>query len=472
MIFQKSRRTKTIWSFESNVLSADLAKTVIAEDFDALRIVYGQGSGEKIAEFISAVKAQKPPDRTIPIMLDVPTQVRAIVDPSSAPVEVKYGDLKTIGLSAKSADISIQTDHFKELLVEGATVYFSYGYAEALVKSVSGDKAHLEIVQGGIIHPGMEVHVPTTRAAPLMEHFDLKDLSKVLKLTIDYFVMPGFVSSTEIQKFIAAVESLCDVKPWFILKVNSSDVYRKLGDLLEHVHGVLISRLELALVMEPAMVPVVTKEIIQLCNDKSRISLIASEMLGSMRTNPTPTRAEVSDIANAVADGADAVVLTEDIPYGANAARAIALMAKIIEDVESKRELLPNWSRQDPHIVEEMDAVAYAAYRTAKRVDAKAIVCLTKEGNTAVKLASFRTTIPIIAVTFSRDVLRRLSLVGGVSGVLLEADPVIDQVLPVVNDLLKRASSLQVGDRIVFVSVTLSSLSRSESNLFTVQTIS
>jgi pyruvate kinase len=116
-----------------------------------------------------------------------------------------------------------------------------------------------------------------------------------------------------------------------------------------------------------------------------------------------------------------------------------------------------------------MDAVSFAAYRTARRVQAKAIVCITKAGNTALKLASFRAPVPIIAVTFSPDVLRKLSVVRGVDGLVLGVDPKIDDVLPVVNDRLLRDSWLQSGDRIVFISVTLSSLGREASNLFTVQ---
>src|SRR5690606_12790690 len=183
------------------------------------------------------------------------------------------------------------------------------------------------------------------------------------------------------------------------------------------------------------------------------------------------TRAEVSDIANAVTDGSDAVVLTEEIPYGSHAVRAIRLMRKIVEDVEQRNIVQPNWTKREPEIREEMDAVAFGAYRTAQRVGAKAIVCLTREGNTAVKLASFRARKPILAVTFSDAVLRRLALVRGVDGVLLDADPLIDDVLAVVNDRLVRDSWLKPGDKYVFVSVTLSSLGRQESNLFTIQTL-
>jgi pyruvate kinase len=116
-----------------------------------------------------------------------------------------------------------------------------------------------------------------------------------------------------------------------------------------------------------------------------------------------------------------------------------------------------------------MDAIAYNAYLTAERVRAKAIVCVTKEGNTALRLASYRAPVPVIAVTFSDRVARKLSLARGVQSLVLRTDPNIGQVLPIVNDQLVRQSWLKPGDKIIFVSITLSSVSAKGSNLFTVQ---
>jgi pyruvate kinase len=195
-------------------------------------------------------------------------------------------------------------------------------------------------------------------------------------------------------------------------------------------------------------------------------------MLASMRRNNTPTRAEVSDVANAVLDGTDAVVLSEEVANGKYGEQAVAVMHRIIRDIEEGHKIKPNWIKHQPSVETEMDAIAYQAYRTAERVQAKAIACITKAGNTAVKLATFRAPIPIIAVTFSPAVVRKLSLVRGVEALLLDVDPRIDEVLPVVNDKLVRGSWLRAGDPIIFVSITLSSVGRESSNLFSVQHLS
>lgn len=469
MLKENDRRTKIIWSFEPQCLNETVAKQAKEEQIDALRIVYEPGTAKQIIDFLKILR--KGEGSRVPVMLDVALPARAAVAKISEPIELRYGQVVKLALEGNPADIPLVTKHWSQLFVPDHAIYFGYGYAVLSILKVSQDVIEAEVMQGGTVYPGMDVHVPTTRLSPTADQVDKEELQLILCEGVDYLVAPGFVDPDDLHAF----KHLCEVSghgdTWIILKINSEKTYKKLGELLPFVHGVLISRLEMALCMEPAIIPVVTKEIIQQCSDQAKLVCTASEMLGSMRNNATPTRAEVSDVANAVTDGTDAVVLTEEIPYGNHAVRAIRLMRKVVEEVERHKSLQLNWIKHEPAIREEMDAVAFGAYRTAQRVGAKAIVCLTREGNTALKLSSFRTPKPILAVTFSEAVLRRLSLVRGVDGVMLDSDPLIDDVLAVVNDRLIRDSWLMPGDKYIFVSVTLSSVGRQESNLFTIQTL-
>ena len=286
---------------------------------------------------------------------------------------------------------------------------------------------------------------------------------------MEYIVLPGIDAGEEINKFRARLQKMTQDLPWLILRIDSMDVYKKLDTLLPYVEGVLISRRELALTTNPATIPMITKEINQIADDHAKIVLTASEMLGSMRRGATPTRAEVSDIANAIHDGSDALVLSEEVAHGPFAVQALGVIDRIIVDTEKPAQRELNWIKLKPTIETEMDAIAYHAYRTAQRVGAKAIVCVTKGGNTALKLASFRAPIPVIAVTFSSRVARKLSLARGVQPIVLQVDPNFGEVLTEVNDQLIRQSWLKAGDKIIFVSITISSVSARGSNLFTVQ---
>ena len=295
----------------------------------------------------------------------------------------------------------------------------------------------------------------------------------LLSQKADFIVVPSFSSVDDMRKLSELLEKE-PASPWPILKIANQEAVDNLGEMLPFVKGVLISRVELALCTEPAKVPMITKEIIQTCNTQAKITLVASEILASMRYNATPTRAEVSDIANAVHDGADGVVLSEDLPFGEYALRGLQLAGKAVEEAEigiSKDGLQYNWTKKQPDVSDVLEAVTYTAYRTAKRNQAKAIVCISELGNTALHLASYKPDIPIIAITRSARILNRLSMVRGVYGILLEDFPDIDHVLPLISDTLVRDSWLNTGDKIVFVSVTISSIGKAESNLFTVQTL-
>ncbi len=473
MIVKNDRRTKIVWSYEPANLRPGLASELIDIEFDAVRLIYETGSAKVICQFLdelSAVVSKN--DHPIPIMIDVSAKVRGIIAEGHDPYEVAYGEIVRVMPPDGDGDIRIDTDLWQKFFEVGATVYIGFGDVVLTILSVSDDVIEAQVAQGGTVLACADVHIPKTRQDPRMEDFSSEELKEIFSRNIDFLIVPGFSSVEEINLIKELCYSSSTRTPWIFLKLNSKNVYEKVSELLDSVHGVFISRRELALFMPPAMIPVLTKEVIQLCNDNAKIVLTASEMLGSMRHNVTPTRAEVSDVANVVLDGTDAVVLSEEISYGSHANRAIALLRKVVEDVEENKTTRRNWQKHLPEIHEEMDAVAFTAYKTADRVGAKAIVCLTKEGNTAVKLSSFRFPEPIIALTLEEEVLSRLSIIRGVDGILLDGEPVIDQVLPFVNDLLLSRSWLCAGDKIVFVSVTLSPLSRQESNLLTVQTLS
>ncbi len=469
---QSTRRTKVIWSFESDYLNDALVDSVIAEDADAIRLVYKVGAAPKIASFLKSLTKKNTDDCPKSIMIDVSTKIRGHICNVQQPLELEFGKRVRLTPVGGKGDLEVKTDEWSTLFAEDAIIYLGYGNVLLRAKKVTTDAVDADVVQGGTVYPDLGIHVPTTQTSAHFAEIPREDLQTLLKAGIDFLVIPGGVAASEIQDLRKVIQQETKNPPWIILKVNSEKVYDKLDELLPAVDGVLISRLEMALGIDAATIPIRTKEIIQMCNDRSKIVFTASEMLGSMRHNATPTRAEVSDIANSVIDGSDAVVLSEEVAYGKYSLRALHLMRQIIQDIEAHAEgQPPNWIRLSPSIENEMDAIAYTAYKTAERIKAKALVCITVAGNTAVRLATFRTLMPIIAVTFDPVTLRRLNLVRGVTGLSLDADPHIDQVLPVVNDRLVRGNYLNAGDRIVFVSITLSSVGREGSNLFTVQTL-
>jgi pyruvate kinase len=473
VIQENAPQTKIIWSFSSRVLDEELAQRIADERVDGLRLAFHGDSEDRIPKFIEQFRKAHNPQKIdqAAIMVDLSEGARAQVAELSAARDIQFGNLVTMSPvgSKTEAHFKVQCRLWEGIFREGAMVYMGYGHVVMKVKQVTKDQVTLEVIQGGTIFPNMEIHIPETRARRSLDSIDDKHLQKICDLHVEYVVLPGIREAKEIETFKSRITKMTKDRPWLILRIDSMDVYNKLDELLPLVDGILISRRELALTTSPVAIPMLTKEINQKADDHAKIVLTASEMLGSMRRGPTPTRAEVSDIANAINDGSDALVLSEEVANGPFAVQALRVMDRIILDTEQRGASELNWLKVSPSIETGMDAIAYNAYLTAERVRAKAIVCVTKEGNTALKLASFRAPVPVIAVTFSERVAKKLSLARGVQALVLKMDPNIGEVLPIVNEQLLRQSWLKRGDKIVFVSITISSVSAKGSNLFTVQ---
>jgi pyruvate kinase len=475
LILENTSHTKIVWSFSSQVLDGDLAKRIANEHVAAVRLVYHGDQEDRIPKFIDDFHANYTEDSKRPqasVMVDLSEGARAQITGLTEAVDVQHKEIlkfthKKAGSGPK--EFAVQARNWDGLFRENASVYIGYGLVVLKVKELHKDSVTLEVIQGGQIFPDSEIHIPETRAKRTLASFDKNFLQKIMDRQISYIVLPGITDANEIQSFRDQINQMSKTPPWLILRIDSKTVYERLDVLIEAVEGLLISRRELALTSSPATIPMLTKEIIQKSNNYAKLVVTASEMLGSMRRGPTPTRAEVSDIANAIHDGSDALMLSEEVTHGRFGQRALGVMHSVIADTEKQHISELNWMKLSPDIETEMDAVAFNAYKTAERVRAKAIVCMTKSGNTALRLSSYQPPVPIIAVTFQQDVARRLSLVRGVQSVVLGTDPEIGQVLPHVNDKLVKDSWLKPGDKIVFVSVTLSPVSMKSSNLFTVQ---
>ena len=471
MLANEHRNTKMIWSIGAKQVEDKLVEVVDGVPLDVVRLVYDPGKADQLAKFVKQLRSTQ---RNVPVAIDLAASHRAALCTNSDDQEVSYGDIIKVAHNGSGDVLPFEGEATATLFKPEATVFFGFGSVILQCRNVQDDVAELVVTQGGMLFDGMDIQVPDTMPElDLAKSFDA-GLAQLLEEGVEFVIVHGSTGYDQVAEFRQNLkEKYKDACPWVIAKIDNDLSVQNIDSLLSTTEGVLISRREMSLLMNPATVPMVTKEIIQICNDKAKLVLTASEMLASMRHNVTPTRAEVSDIANAVIDGTDAVVLSEEVSMGKFGVKALEVMDMTIRDIEvSARVGQPNWRKQVPSINNSMDAIAYNAYRTAERLGAKAIVCITHEGNTALRLGSYRAPVPIIAVTFSERVQRRLSLVRGVQTLTIETDPTIDDILPVVNEKLLRDSWLKVGDPIIFVSITLSSVGQEASNLFTVQYLS
>ncbi len=379
----------------------------------------------------------------------------------------------------KENHIALLSEDFENLFGPNEKVYLGFGGLACSVledsNSAKSDCVSLTVTLPGYLNPDSYVHVPGTKRQKSPEEL-VPELPQgvsweSIRNSAAACVVPGYFGKEDIEKLAGKLKSTGNEGPWIFYKIDSEESLKNYRVHLDSFRGVLLSRRELALSIDPALLPIVTKKVLETCHDHAKVVWVASEIFGTMAVKPIPTRAEVSDLANVVIDGAHGVMPSQEIKRGESKDSALQLMHEVIMDMETNESIEPNWQIGSPKMREEMDAIAVGAHTAAKRVGAKAIVCITESGNTACKLASLGPTLPVVGVTFDKVVAKRLHLVRGVQGVYIKGNPKLDEVLAIVKNKIKERTYLEKGDKIVFVSVTLSSVSTKNSNLFTIQTI-
>jgi len=471
----RDRETKVIWSFGRNKLNTNLLKRLENELFDGLRIVHDQCPLHNIFAFLKLLShffQQEDRKNNFSIMVDLVGYLQGKLQLKDVQKTLTYAQEITIARvdgTHQQADLFVETDCWEELFRKGKTVFLGNGAVALLVHKIIDQKVYASVTQGGNLYQGMEVHVPDTKISPKLTEEKLKELEQFSHLEVDYFIIPAY-SLYEIENLNKTLKAW-PRPPMLILGVDSIFILEKIENYFPFIDGAMIFRKKLAISTKPATVPMLTKELIQLCHTKTKLVFVESDILASMRLNPSPTRAEVSDVANIVLDAADGLVIAEDVSDGKFAEKSLEQMQTIMEDIHTNCDRTVNWLKRKTKILSEFDAIAYAAYQTSRRIQAKTLVCMTKNGHTVLKLAGFRPPVPVLAVCFSADIARKLKLVWGVVTMIIDSTQNLDILLPIIHKTLKSDYQMLEGDHIVHVMLTQSPNGQETSNLFSVQKI-
>ncbi|WP_028972844.1 pyruvate kinase [Spirochaeta cellobiosiphila] len=354
----------------------------------------------------------------------------------------------------------------------GQSVLLDDGNLRLKVLSIENQDVHCEVVFGGILKNNKGVNLPESivSIAALTEK-DKKDLEFGMSLGVDYVAL-SFVQKpediTEIKELISGYGKKTPV----IAKIEKPQAVESLDAIIDLTDGVMIARGDLGVEMPTEVVPAIQKEIIRKCNNLGKPVITATQMLESMIYNPRPTRAEAADVANAVLDGSDAVMLSGETAAGKFPVEAAATMGKIISLIESK-DIIPLDRRKPKHKGEYSVplAIGDASSLTAEVVGAKAIVCLTTSGSTAKIISHFRPSKPIIALSNKLETLRSLAVYWGVRGVLVpDFNDNIDHAVQEVIDELKKEGMTKEGD-ILVVTAGLPFTAKRDTNMLRIETV-
>jgi pyruvate kinase len=307
-------------------------------------------------------------------------------------------------------------------------------------------------VFGGQLQSNKGVNLPNTKISlPSLTKKDKKDLAFILNEKIEWIGL-SFVRSAEDVRALKKVIKKQKLHHKVIAKIEKPEAIREIDAIIKEADAIMVARGDLGVEVPPQKVPVYQKMIVEKCINSSRPVVIATQMLESMTTNPTATRAEVNDVANSVIDGADAVMLSGETSIGKYPHKAVDAMRKIIRDVERSehsisKNRLPILVKNKGRLVS--NTICSNACIVAEQLKAEAIITVTYSGYNTIKTSSFRPIAFIYAFTNNHTILNTLSLVWGVQGFYYDRGTTTDQTIEETQEILKKRKFIKKGDFVV-----------------------
>ncbi|MBE3589928.1 MAG: pyruvate kinase [Firmicutes bacterium] len=472
------RRTKIVATMGPACDTPERLEAVIRAGADVIRINLSHGTPADLArrlETVAAVRTRLAPERVVGLMLDTRGPEIRIGD---VPPDTQLQPGERVRLSPRPGPaagrelrLSVDYDRLAADVRPGQTVLVDDGNLVWEVEAVEGADVLLRVRAGGPLKSGKKLNVPGAELAlPVLLPEDERDLAAGLRAGAD-FVAASFIRRAEDVIAVRRVIEACGRDAAVIAKIETRQAVERIGEILKAADGVMVARGDLGVECAPEDVPLIQKDIIRRCAEQGKPVITATQMLESMVAHPRPTRAEAADVANAILDGTDAVMLSAESAAGLYPVEAVAVMARIAERTEEAfphEEWLARYARAAAGGV--TDAVCHATVAAAADLSADAIITATESGFTARMVARLRPRARILAVTPDPATLRRLTLVWGVEPYPMEVARGTDDLLERAVRAVQARGAVRDGDLVV-ITAGLPAGVRGTTNLMKVHTV-
>lgn len=450
------RRAKIVCTIGPATEKREIIRQLILSGMDMARLNFSHGNNEWFDKIVRIIREEAEKlGKSVSILQDLQGVKIRIGEVEGDEVELIEGDILEIFPGSELSNnkrIYISYPSILEDIKAEEEILIDDGLLKIKVIEKRQDKLIGVVVEGGILRSKKGVNLPYTRTT--IDSFtekDKKDLLFGIKLDVDYVAVSFVRNENDLIKIKNWAEEKGFNLPPLISKIERREALKNINEILTHSDGIMVARGDLGVELPPQEVPVYQKMLIDLANQRKKLVITATQMLESMREYSRPTRAEASDVANAVLDGTDALMLSAETTIGKYPVEAVRTMDSIIRFTEENLgEKILSSFRVSKYFPE---AIASGAVRVAQDIEAKAIVVFSHSGFSALLISKLRPQMPIVAFTPDYKVYRRLSLFWAVIPMHIPAkiDVIDDVFLKETENQLKSLNLASKGDAVVFV---------------------
>jgi pyruvate kinase len=443
------KRTKIIATIGPASSSPAIIAKLIRAGMDAARLNFSHGNWNDHTSRIRLIRHEaEKAGKQIAVIQDLQGPKLRVGAMQNDAVTLRRGDtllVTTKKITGTSSIISVTYPRLARDLKAGNAILLDDGRLELTVMKKSAAGLLCKVVRGGILRSHKGVNLPGAKLSlPSLSSKDKADLRFGIARGVDYIAL-SFVRTAKDIVATRAFLSAHGADIPIIAKIEKPDALHNLDEIIEAADGIMVARGDLGVEMSPEQVPLLQKKIIAACNLAEKPVITATQMLESMIENPQPTRAEASDVANAILDGTDCVMLSGETAMGKYPVQAVEVMARVAVEAETSLAPLP----PDVHISGPDESVAHAACRAAEEQHAQAIVTFTQSGSTALLVSKHRPRMRIIAPTPFDQVAKKMSLYWGVTPILLKTKRTTDDMIASVERAMLFLRLVKPADLIV-----------------------
>lgn len=448
------RRTKIVATLGPACSDPKILDKMLEAGVDVVRLNFSHGKAEEHQQRCDLVRSlAKTRGRAVGVLVDLQGPKIRIGKFKDGKITLKPGDPFVFQASCELGDQTRVGLDYPDLVYDvsrGSTLLLDDGRVEMWVEEVRGDEVHCKVVQGGELsnNKGINRKGGGLSAAALTEK-DIEDIKTAAEIKADYLAVSFPRSAADIQQAREILRA-AGGRAWIVAKIERAEAIEALEEILNASDAIMVARGDLGVEVGDAAVPALQKRMTRMAREKNKLVITATQMMESMIESPIPTRAEVSDVANAVLDGTDAVMLSAETAAGQFPVEAVSAMHRVCLEAEKERDPTFGTRMLDHGFLRTDEAIAMSAAFTALHLNVKAIAAMTQSGSTALWMSRISTQVPIYALTPEVETRRKVTLFRGVYPVNFRpSSNERDRLLAEAEDELRRRGAVRNGDLIL-----------------------